>query len=132
MSNEPNQIDLMLDRRNLIDLRELAAEIIARMEAIEAKYPAGTFEGAEPEPEPEPEPRATMKRGPKTKRININMTLSDSIRTWVASHGSINIHEFAKANGHFNKNSVYPTVRSMNKRGHLRQDETDRAIYYPA
>lgn len=139
MQTEPNQIDLMLDRRALVDLRALAAEIIARMEAITAKYPAGTFEepgvnGSEPE---ELEPLSIKtRRIPKKKagKRQPAMSLSEAILNHLKDNSSINIHEFAAKHPGFKKQHMYGVLGGLAKRSSplVAQDEENRAIYHRA
>lgn len=146
MQTEPNQIDLMLDRRALVDLRALAAEIIARMEAITAKYPAGTFEEpgvnwSEPE-ELEPLPIKTLpgRRSTQARRIPKKkagkrqpaMSLSEAILNHLKDNSSINIHEFAAKHPGFKKQHMYGVLSGLAKRSSplVAQDEENRAIYH--
>lgn len=139
MQNEPNQIDLMLDRRAHADLRLLAAEIIARMEAIEARYPPGTFEtpgvnGSEPEEvlELEPLPIKTRRVQKKKARRQPALSLSESILNHLKDNPSIDIHSFAEAHPHFKKQHMYGVLGGLAKRSSplVAQDKENRAVYH--
>lgn len=137
---EVNELDLMVDRMTLTHYRDLAANILARMEAIQARYPEGTFEDGElsgEEEEEAPPPPRRAKPGPKpgkkakaAKRGNIaqrkfsqSIGLSDALRQWPIEHkGTVVVAEFKAARPDFKPNSIDGVVAGLVKKGEFRRD----------
>lgn len=132
----PNEFEISVDRSILVHLQSLAKEIIDRMDAIKNKYPEGTFDdGAEEQTDVpvevvpyQPARRLSAKKKPAKREPKL--PLSAAIRAHFAEHPTINVHDFSAANPHFNKQAIYPTLRSMAKAGHIDQDKEVASTYH--
>lgn len=132
MPNTPNPIDLMLDRRALVDLRALVEELIARIEAIESKYAPGEIEVVDVEVDLTPLPIHTHAQKKQANKRQPKLSLSEAILTHLKDNPSIDIHAFSAAHPSFKKQHMYGMLAGLAKRSKplIIQDKENRAIYH--